>query len=140
MKKKLLLPGKTSRSFLCLMLNITICQMLSSQEVVRKFDLSTVSHVYRDNVAMKTSIMLAEKLKIRPENFKNLDSVSLAILTPLRPVPIEEKSLIKDFKRFKDTAKLIYDTSEDFIPKQPASFHPYIKKSFDANIGDLLLL
>src|SRR5215216_5000380 len=61
--------------------------------------------------AAKTEIITAEKLQIVPVNLKNLDSLSLAVLTPLKPRPVEEKMLFKKFRDFKDTAVLIYDTT-----------------------------
>ena len=107
---------------------------IKGQEVAKKFVINQAPTF--SNIGTKTEIGKAEKLNIPPFNLRNLDSQSLAILTPLTPRPVEEKTLFKDFERFKDTAKLIYDTSERFAPQRAELFKPYVKSSFDANIGD----
>lgn len=106
----------------------------TGQEVVRKIVINQAPTF--SNIGSKTEVRKAEKLAIPPFSLRNLDSNSLAILTPLTPRPIEEKTLFKDFERFKDTSKLIYDTSEGFGPKKAEFVRTYIKSSFDANIGD----
>jgi|GEM_PF-3802424 len=118
------------------------CLNVLSQDSVERVLIPPSFQPTNPNAAFKTPILKVQPLNSKPTRLAAIDSVSLAIVTPVLPSLREEKIIVKDFEDFKDTAKLIYDTSDNQLlsPRQSELPYTFINNyTFDAHLGDFAI-
>lgn len=86
------------------------------------------------NAARRTDILLANKVNI-PFVVSTADTTLFPAITSVAPKPKFEQYHIQDFKKYQDSASLVYSQQPNqFVPRIPNPFQ--IRLGFDANKGD----